>query len=99
MAAADRRDVRTKLKDDFRRVAVFLATLIAIGVTTGIAYLLFQVVRRTSIDNIASVGTRAGRDLIYDFLNMDPVTAIYVFPLSAASVVVMGMLIWRHFDK
>jgi hypothetical protein len=99
VTAADRRDVRTKIKNDFRRLGIFLLTLIAIGITTGIAYLLFQLVRRTSIDNIASAGTRFGRELIYDFLNMDSITAVFVFPLSAASVVVMAMLIWRHFDK
>ena len=99
MTAADRRDVRTKIKNDFRRVGAFCVLLIAIACTTGIAYLLFQVIRRTEIESIASTGSRIGRDLVREFMNMDAITAIFVFPLSAAGVVVVGMLIWRRFDR
>lgn len=81
------------------RIIAIGASILGVGLATSIAYFIFQGIRRTRLDNIMDEMYRAVRGVWRLFVNMDPVVAAWAFPLIGGFIIVMGMLIYRRYDK
>lgn len=81
------------------RLVAIGASIIGVGLATSIAYFIFQGIRRTRLDNVLDEVYRAVRGVWRLLVNMDPVVAAWAFPLIGGFIIVMGMLIHRHYDK
>ncbi len=81
------------------RIVAIGASVIGVGLATTLAYFIFQGIRRTRLDNILDEVYRAVRGVWRLFVDMDPVVAAWAFPLIGGFIIVMGMLIHRHYDK
>lgn len=88
------------------KARIFLIRCVAVGVSitavalaTVAAYWIFQGLRKTRFDNVLDGAYRFIRGFIRAILDMDPVVSAWAFPLILGLVIVIGMLIRRHFDK
>lgn len=81
------------------RMVAIGASIIGVGLATSLAYYIFQGVRRTRFDNIIEEGYRAIRGVWLLLVHMDPVVAAWAFPLIGGFIIVVGMLIYRHYDR
>ena len=81
------------------RVVAICASLIAVALATSLAYFIFQGLRKTRFDNVMDDVYRSLRGVWRLFADMDPVVAAWAIPLIGGLIVVIGMLIYRHFDK
>ena len=70
----------------------------AVAVSTVAAYWIFQGLRKTRFDNLLDSVYRFIRSVMRVIFDMDPVVAAWAVPLMLGLVVVIGMLIHRHFD-
>ncbi|MDH5749175.1 MAG: hypothetical protein OEY85_07680 [Rhodospirillales bacterium] len=73
--------------------------ILAISGATGIGWLLYTLIRRNRLDNVVEASTRAVSNSFQWLLDMDPIAAVFIFPLIGGGAIVAGMLIWRHFRK
>ncbi len=81
------------------RVVAICVSLIAVALATSVAYFIFQGLRRTRFDNVADDAYRFLRGIWKILVNMDPYVSAWAFPMLLGLIIVIGMLIHRHFDK
>ncbi len=75
------------------------ASVAAVAVATTAAYGIFQALRRTRFDNVLDGIYRSIRGFLRAIFDMDPVVSAWALPLVLGLLIVIGMLIHRHFDK
>jgi hypothetical protein len=89
----------SKAKQALTRIVGIVATIVAVALTTSIAYLVFEGGRQTPLDNIMNAIASSMRSVVKAVVNLDPVAAAWIFPLLLGAAAVIGMLIWRRFDR
>ncbi len=89
----------SKARTFFARCLAAGASLAAVGLATAAAYLIFQGLRRTRFDNVLDGIYRYIGGVLRTIFDMDPVVSAWALPLVLGLVIVIGMLIHRHFDK
>jgi len=81
------------------RCVAVSAAITAISGTTTLAYFIFQGIRHTRFESMLDASFRVLQGLIRSLLSMDPMIAAWAFPLALGFIVVVGMLIHRHFSR
>jgi hypothetical protein len=89
----------SKAKQALMRVGAVVATIAAVGLATAIAYLIFEGIRQTRFDNVIGAFASSVRSAVRAVVNMDPVAAAWIFPLVLGGLAVVGMLVWRRFNR
>ena len=77
----------------------FLVVILAIAGTTGLAFILYTLVRRNRLDNVVEASTRAVSNSFRWVMDMDPIAAIFIFPLIGGATLMVFMLVWRYIKR
>ncbi len=91
--------IQSKGKALLLNICVGLVVCAGIAMATGTAYILFQATRSNSIGFAVKgffLSIANGFKLIG---NMDPVVAAWALPLGGGLIFVIGMLVYRRFDR
>ncbi len=81
------------------RVVAICVSLIAVGLATSLAYFIFQVLRKTRFVNVMDDVYRFLRGIWKILADLDPYVTAWAFPMFLGFIIVVGMLIHRHYDK
>lgn len=92
-------DIQSKGKAFLLNVCMGLAVCTAIFLATGTAYILFQATRSNSIGFAIKSFFLSIGDVFKTIGSLDPVVAAWALPLGGGLIIVIGMLVYRHFDR
>lgn len=92
-------DIQPRGKAFLLNVCMGLAVCVAIALATGTAYLLFQATRSNSVGAAVKGFFLSIGDGFKAVFDMDPVIAAWALPLGGGLIFVVGMLVYRHFDR
>lgn len=86
-------------REHFIQAVAFFVVILAIAAATGVGWVLYTLVRRNRLDNVVEASTRAVSNSFRWLMDMDPIAAIFIFPLIGGAALVGGMMIWRYFRR
>lgn len=76
-----------------------MVVILAITGATGIGWGLYTLVRRNRLDNVVEASTRVVSNSFRWVMDMDPIAAVFIFPLIGGATLMVGMLIWRYIRR